>query len=117
MPGMASRYRLVVDVSFSSALNDEAAGPGGAPLQINLRGVLLAFGWTAIWGAGWGWSESLLAMDDSSASTFIGRSAFCLLLLVPPPAGIGALVRRQLFGLTCGAASAFSLGLWLLLHE
>jgi hypothetical protein len=101
MPGMASRYRLVVDVSFSSALNDEAAGPGGAPLPINLRGVLLA----------------LLAMDDSSASTFIGRSAFCLLLLVPPPAGIGALVRRQLFGLTCGAASAFSLGLWLLLHE
>jgi hypothetical protein len=117
MRGMTFRYSLVVDVSLSSAPKDEPPPPVDAILKINLRGVLLAFGWVAIWGAGWGWSEWLLRRDGSAASVVIGQLAFCLLLLVPPPAAMGALVRRQLFGVACGLASALSLGLWFLIQE
>lgn len=119
MRGMKSRYRLTLEFARSSPPNDGAAEGVGElterRLQINLRGILLAFAWTAVWGAGWAWSEWFLDGSNSTAADLAGQVAFCILLLTPPAAAVGALVGRQWLGIACGTASAASLAMWILL--
>jgi hypothetical protein len=121
MRGMKPRYRLTLELALSS--NPEADGSdaptqaGERRLQISMRGLLLAFAWTAVWGVGWAWSEWFLDGNNSSVADYAGQVAFCVLLLAPPAAAVGALVGRQLLGIACGMASAFSLAVWILLNN
>lgn len=95
----------------------EASGESGERrLRINLRGILLAFAWTAVWGVGWAWSEWFLHGNNGTVHDIVRQIAFSILMLTPPAAAVGALVGRQLLGIACGAASASSLILWILLN-
>ncbi|WP_145432033.1 hypothetical protein [Lacipirellula limnantheis] len=118
---MKPRYRLTIKLSRLSNregdVSDASTQADERRLQINLRGILSAFAWAAVWGVGWAWSERLLGGSYRSVADYAGQVAFCLLLLVPPAAAIGALVGRQLLGIVCGMASVFSLGLWILLNN
>ncbi|WP_145434815.1 hypothetical protein [Lacipirellula limnantheis] len=118
---MKPRYRLMIELSRSSNregdVSDASTQADERRLQISLRGILSAFAWTAVWGVGWAWSEWLLDLNNSSAADYAGQVVFSVLLLAPPAAAIGALVGRQLLGIVCGMASAFSLALWILLHS
>ena len=118
---MKPRYRLTLELARSPTPepdgSDAPTQAGERRLQISMRGLLLAFAWTAVWGVGWAWSEWFLDGNNSSVADHAGQVAFCVLLLAPPAAAVGALAGRQLLGIACGMASAFSLALWILLNN
>ena len=110
---MKSRYRLTLELATLSAPAGDGTEAGGESgerrLQINLRGILLAFAWTAVWGVSWAWSEWFLDGNNGTVADIVKQIDFSLLMLTPPAAAVGALVGRQLLGIACGAASAESL--------